>query len=268
MSTEDNQSKAAAFNAQGTSLGVVPVREIRFMIGTVITIAWLVGTIILIVLQWDTAKTLKPNEWGDLFGGCFAPLAFLWLVLGYMQQGQELRNSADALRLQAEELRSSVEQQRLLVSVSREQVDAERSMWKQEREAREEEARPRLQLTSKPSYLTAGGGRMYVLIFLNVGPRAIAVCVDLLTKNDKAKQLYSADFIDQGSSAEAEFLLDENVPLDGYAIRVRCKSRFGHDVEQRYSVSRSLRHSDPSLLLKQIATSSPNDRSDESPQVL
>ena len=254
MSKDHDQTQTAAFNSQETPPRVPPARENRFLFGVVVTVIWLSCTATLIVLHWDIAKLLKPNEWGDLFGGCFAPLAFLWLVLGYLQQGEELRNSANALYQQAIELKSSVEQQRLLVEVSREQVDAERSMWQQEREAREEEARPRLRLTSKPSYFTGGGGRMYVLIFQNVGPRATGVCVDLLTKDNRTKRLYSTDFIDQGASAEADLLLDNDESLDGYAIHVQCKSRFGHEVEQLYSVSRSARLSEPGLLLKQIAT--------------
>ncbi|MBF4211172.1 hypothetical protein EI533_26100 [Pseudomonas donghuensis] len=47
--------------------------------------------------------------------GVFSPLAFLWLVLGFVQQGFELRISSDALRLQAKELKASVAQQTELV---------------------------------------------------------------------------------------------------------------------------------------------------------
>jgi hypothetical protein len=48
---------------------------------------------------------LKLNEKGDFLAGLFSPLAFLWLVLGFVQQGQELR-------LQIEELNESVKAQR------------------------------------------------------------------------------------------------------------------------------------------------------------
>jgi len=64
---------------------------------------------------------MSLNEVGDFLAGIFSPLAFLWLVLGFLQQGKELQASRSALLLQAEELRSSVEQQKELVKVSREQ---------------------------------------------------------------------------------------------------------------------------------------------------
>ncbi|WP_228256357.1 hypothetical protein [Acinetobacter wuhouensis] len=57
---------------------------------------------------------LTSNELGDFLAGIFAPLAFLFLYLGYKQQGKELQQNTDALKLQAKELRESVLQQTLL----------------------------------------------------------------------------------------------------------------------------------------------------------
>lgn len=61
---------------------------------------------------------LPPNEFGDFLAGAFAPLAFLWLVIGYAQQGEELQQNTaallqqeKALRLQASELKQSVQAQ-------------------------------------------------------------------------------------------------------------------------------------------------------------
>ena len=44
------------------------------------------------------------NELGDFLAGVTAPLAFGWLVLGYFQHGQELRQNTEALKAQQEEL--------------------------------------------------------------------------------------------------------------------------------------------------------------------
>ena len=82
-----------------------------------VSVVWLLGD-----KEFDT---LNPNEIGDFLAGIFSPLAFLWLVLGYFQQGSELRASREALKLQAEELKNSVEQQKGLVEVSRKQLEAE-----------------------------------------------------------------------------------------------------------------------------------------------
>lgn len=60
-----------------------------------------------------------PNGFGDMLAGVFSPLAFLWLVLGFIQQGQELSASVRALELQGQELQHSVEQQRQIVEVAK-----------------------------------------------------------------------------------------------------------------------------------------------------
>jgi hypothetical protein len=87
---------------------------------------------------------LKPQDFATFLSGVFAPLAFLWLVLGFRQQGDELKNSADALWLQGEELRNSVEQQRQLVEVSREQLDAEKAARLRDEEEQERALQPNL----------------------------------------------------------------------------------------------------------------------------
>ncbi|WP_137753221.1 hypothetical protein [Sphingopyxis sp. L1A2A] len=103
------------------------VRSNKLMIGgIVITITYLVIIAIYGWSSWGDAKNLKLNELGDFLAGVFSPLAFLWLVLGYFQQGEELRHSADALWLQGQELQNSVTQQRQLVEVTREQLAHER----------------------------------------------------------------------------------------------------------------------------------------------
>ena len=116
------------------------MKDKRFCIGLTVTIAWLGFATYMFTSQEHPSQL---NAWGDFFAGFFAPLAFLWLVLGYMQQGEELRHSTEALRLQAEELRNSVEQQSQLVAVSREQMRQEYEALQEERERRRDAARPK-----------------------------------------------------------------------------------------------------------------------------
>ena len=60
-------------------------------------------------INWTELEVLEPNNFGDFLGGVVAPLAFLWLVVGYFQQGEELRQNTAALHLQAEELKGQKE---------------------------------------------------------------------------------------------------------------------------------------------------------------
>ena len=69
--------------------------------------------LLILLARWVELFSLPLNELGDFAAGVFAPLAFLWLVLGYKQQGRELANSNAALSMQAEELRSLVENQKV-----------------------------------------------------------------------------------------------------------------------------------------------------------
>ncbi|MFC3713566.1 hypothetical protein ACFOMD_13370 [Sphingoaurantiacus capsulatus] len=117
-------------------------------IGALVSVAYLSTLVYWISLP--KLAQLPYNELGDFLAGAFAPLAFLWLVLGFIQQGHELRNSARALNLQADELQNSVTQQAALVDVTREQLEIERLS----REAAEREA-DRL---AKPHLVLHSGG--------------------------------------------------------------------------------------------------------------
>ncbi len=58
---------------------------------------------VLIRLGWDNwyeFTTMEPHLWGDFLAGAFAPLAFLWFVIGYFQQGAALRVQAMELQKQ------------------------------------------------------------------------------------------------------------------------------------------------------------------------
>jgi hypothetical protein len=88
-------------------------------------------------------RSLPPNELGDFLAGVFGPIAILWLILGFFQQGIELRQNTKVLELQAEELRRSVEQQQLLAKTSREQLETELKALQLDRERHVMAVRPR-----------------------------------------------------------------------------------------------------------------------------
>ena len=66
------------------------------------------GLIILMARGGDLVNLLaygELNELGDFLAGALTPVAFIWLVYGYLVQGDELRLQREELRLQREELR-------------------------------------------------------------------------------------------------------------------------------------------------------------------
>ena len=84
---------------------------------------------------------MSPNEWGDFFAGVSAPIAVIWLVIGYFQHGEELRLNTEALLTQQKELKQQVAETALLVEAANQQVQAtEQDLQdRQKREAREAE---------------------------------------------------------------------------------------------------------------------------------
>ncbi|HCT6277184.1 TPA: hypothetical protein OT304_000124 [Pseudomonas aeruginosa] len=65
----------------------------------------------------------KLNEIGDFLAGIFGPITIVWLILGFIQQGMELRQNNDALKMQAAELKASVEQQTAMAESQRTSLD-------------------------------------------------------------------------------------------------------------------------------------------------
>ncbi|ENW10146.1 hypothetical protein [Acinetobacter pittii] len=73
---------------------------------------------------------LPSNELGDFLAGAFAPLAFLFLILGYKQnsesirlQNEELRASTEALKLQVDEMKKSVDQQKIMAQLQQAELE-------------------------------------------------------------------------------------------------------------------------------------------------
>lgn len=147
-----------------------------FWTGVGMTSAYLAGMGIYAACVWPHILAMGPDGFATFLSGMFAPVAFLWLVLGFLQQGNELRNSADALWLQSEELRHSVTQQRDLVAVSREQLEAERNTAIAHEKRLRAESQPRLRLSYGGNHGDVSGSRFYSYSIANVGP----FCTDVM----------------------------------------------------------------------------------------
>ncbi|EEY90821.1 hypothetical protein HMPREF0017_00591 [Acinetobacter lwoffii SH145] len=71
--------------------------------GIGITVIWLA----VITSFWIFGGLSSPtslNELGDFLAGIFAPIAFFWLILGYVQQGKQLEQNTKALEQQEKAL--------------------------------------------------------------------------------------------------------------------------------------------------------------------
>jgi hypothetical protein len=91
--------------------------------------------------RWGALRGQDLNNIGDFLAGAFGPLAILWLVLGFFQQGIELRQNSEALHLQAKELQNSVTQQADLAATAKAQFDLDKAALEHRiQELKDEEA--------------------------------------------------------------------------------------------------------------------------------
>lgn len=82
----------------------------RVWLGLSLTATWLLLAIVYIELTfgWSGFIHLSANDLGSFLEGAFAPLAFLWLVIGYFLQQKELEQNTGALRAQAKALEAQL----------------------------------------------------------------------------------------------------------------------------------------------------------------
>ncbi len=238
------------------------MNERRFLLGVVLTTIWLSLAGLIFYVSNGKAVEMKPNEWGDFFAGTSAPIAFLWLVIGYLQQGEELRMSTEALKLQAEELRNSVQQQRDLVDVARQQVQADRDAMLYERQQREEQAKPVFSSIGSGGSFRGDGHCTYRLHFLNRGNVAADLVVTFVASNDDVRTLLRDPLVERGK--RLDITLETTSPLNDLSARLQLT--FGDTIGRvhsiSYSISRELSspHSCLELLLvpDEVASRKPN----------
>ena len=94
------------------------------ILGVLVTFIWLLGIYLFSRGNGYTLPT-SLNELGDFLAGIFAPIAFFWLILGYIQQGKQLDQNTraleqqeKALQLQIDEMKESVKQQKEIALVN------------------------------------------------------------------------------------------------------------------------------------------------------
>lgn len=91
--------------SQNKLVQFVLARDWRIWLGLVITIVWMVGGLWYVarVSETEPTQNFSLEAVGSFLEGAFAPLAFLWLVLGLFIQQRELANNTEALRKTSEQ---------------------------------------------------------------------------------------------------------------------------------------------------------------------
>jgi hypothetical protein len=226
--------------------------ERRFRFGVLVSIVWLLCIALGLYLQRDMLSAMTPNTWGDFFAGSFSPLAFLWLVLGYLQQGEELRLSTEALRLQADELKHSVEQQRALVEVSRQQVEAERDALTQEQHRREEAVKPFFDLNSSGGAFGGDGRSTYGITLVNIGNAALGLAVSLKHQDERTSSVFFAQMFDRGERKSFNLQFDRPELVTGCFLTLSFRDGLSRPSQIAYRLDRESNDPHASLVLELV----------------
>ena len=226
--------------------------SVRTRLGAAVSLFWIAAVVYLAVRDTGALAKMSPNEWGDFLAGSFAPLAFLWLVLGYLQQGDELRLSTDALRLQAEELKNSVQQQRELVEVSRQQVESERESLAFERRLREDLSEPKFSVLGGGGAFRGDGQSTYNVAISNTGHDATAFSAKINLLEAGWRDIMSYPLFGKGASYTAR--VEHPTPLEeGNSLLVLSfTDGLGRAVEKTYRVSREGDHPHAGLKFQRV----------------
>ena len=92
--------------------GLPEARDWRLRFSLWVTVGWLfLGALYISgVVGWAPFVQQRAPDLGGFLEGAFAPLAFLWLVVGFFLQRQQLEQNTQAIEAQLVEMRRAAEQ--------------------------------------------------------------------------------------------------------------------------------------------------------------
>lgn len=201
-------------------------------IGGALTLVYLVVVIVVTWSRIGALITMPLNEVGDFLAGAFGPVGFLWLVFGFIQQGDELRQGTEALKLQADELqrstqalemqaielRNSVEQQSIMAEAALDQIKAQRAALQMQLDEREKA----LMANFSIRHVSSGGGgsngmEKNTIRIWNEGAHATELAISFEPQIPGAHLLKLGDMRANASAEHTFFFPSSESPDEGVA---------------------------------------------------
>ncbi|MNI04598.1 hypothetical protein D3C73_575240 [compost metagenome] len=204
------------------------------------TSIYLSAVLIIVGSRVPEVVNLPLNELGDFLAGVFGPLAVLWLVLGYYQQGKELKISSQALVAQCEELANSVKQQKLAVELS----TAQMALTKQKHEIDllelEESIRPRAGM----HYVSSGGStdKIWHNFEVKITNSAAHELQVLWHFGGVEYKLFHLWHLEEKSLEKFQVKLERQDSLEDFNIVILCKNIRNKNYGYHFNVSLSSGH--------------------------
>ncbi len=185
------------------------MNKILSIIGIVITVVYLIFIWVLVDDQICKLSEMGLNEIGDFFAGVFGPIAIFWLILGFFQQGKELKQNTEALELQSEELRNTVLQQKELVAVAKEQYKVDKDLIQIERSKELNRVKPIF--VALATGCSHGEKKFYSLTVKNTGETA----TDVFIKFDVSMERIDPKFLplfEKNTKLKIRVVYENNIP--------------------------------------------------------
>ena len=112
MSDEENVNRTLRGQEEPFSMQTNRNADWRIWLGLGLTVFWLalLSLYIAETVGWKNIATAPIEQVGSFLEGAFAPLAFLWFVIGYFLQKKELMQNTDAIKMQYVEIQKSAQQ--------------------------------------------------------------------------------------------------------------------------------------------------------------
>lgn len=213
-------------------------REIKPLtaFGFILTSIWFCLFVLFVADNWTAAKALPLNAWGDFLAGLSAPLALLWLVIGYFQQGEELKLNTEALKAQQQELSNQVRETAILAGNSeRQAIAAEQMVLVSKDDIARTGMRDRAE--AQPIFRPNGGGSSngahYATRVLNAG--ATVTDLELITSEGIDGHISRPAVLESGSDTTFKF---SNVVHHPYNFRVKYTDKFLKEHIQYFTMER------------------------------
>jgi len=172
--------------------------------------------------------------------GALSPLALVWLVVGYFQQGIELKLNTRALQLQADELANSVREQQeanqhqaKLVQVGQEQLKAELERIQNDRRVERSRNSPRIVFKSTGGSHSGSTSKQTVRL-MNVGFSAREVHIH--SDADVQMQTHSLPLWPTTTDVSVTIEHPLSTPPSGKKIYVLFTDGRGERMEQSFDI--------------------------------
>lgn len=214
------------------------MRRLLKPIGAALTLAYFGFILFTFNGRFTQIVIMDPNHIGDLLAGIFGPVAFLWLVLGYLQQGIEIDQNTDALKLQAEQLKISVRAHQEMVDLLREELELNRKGFLHQRLVAGTQGNPQFVLShikQRVGFTTSRRNenfseKLLVIEIKNVGEKADSLKISIDGGGARLESEENISVLQREATCSIRVLLKDDFQSEDDAIRIQCKNHMQEDI--------------------------------------